>query len=287
MFKKVFSLASVTLGVVMLTMTELLDNLELQRLQKIFYLFSILFLLVGFLVYIRNNVFRKKGKKKLENILPKSRVEHMINIVSNPKKELEEIGNLRNKIYKGERIMWSKLKSALKWLWGNKCTLFTTLCNVCIMAIANFMALTEYIYRFEVLAENKMVIQIAVPALSILWVIIDLYTTYSKRGCESLEELNAIAQAKAELKANKLTKEQKQTLKAQLTKLKGLLAPKEEQMAKARKRLEEIDTLITFGCASIEEQNEKIQLHKSIGSQNPAVETLKKQIASIEEKLSK
>lgn len=287
MLKKAFSFVSVTLGVIMLTMSEMLDSLELQRLQKIFYLFSILFLLVGFIVYVRNNVFHKHGKKKVSNILPKSRVEHIINLANDPKEELEQIGHLRNKIYKGERIMWSKLKSALKWLWGNKCTLYTTICNIIIMATANFMALTEYIYRFESLAQNKLFIQIAVPVLSVLWVAVDLYTTYSKRGCESLEELNAIAQAKAELKANKLTKEQKQTLKAQLAKLKGLLAPKEEQMAKARKRLEEIETLITFGCASIEEQNEKIQLHKTIGSQNPAVETLKKQIASIEEKLSK
>ena len=287
MLKKTFSFISVSLSIILLTMSEILDSLELQRLQKIFYLFSILFLLVGFIVYVRNNVFRKFGKKKILNILPKSKAEQIINLASDPKEELEQIGHLRNKIYKGERIMWSKLKSALKWLWGNKCTLFTTICNVCIVVIANFMALTEYIYRFNILAENKMVIQIAVPALSILWGVIDLYTTYSKRGCESLEELNAIAQEKAELKANKLTKEQKQTLKAQLAKLKGLLAPKEEQMAKAIKRLEEIETLINFGCATIEEQNEKIQLNKNIALQNPAVETLKKQIASIEEKLSK
>lgn len=114
----------------------------------------------------------------------------------------------------GEKM--KKFKEFFIWLWGNKVTLASTIGTLFVTACAQIAVYTDYLYQYEFFATNSILVKVLTSILGFAYVVIDLYTTYTKYGCESLTELSAKAEKKVKEKSEQLTSKEKKEIKAKI-----------------------------------------------------------------------
>ncbi len=189
---------------------------------------------IGLLTFFKL-AFAKRKKNKVDAFALSSN-KHIKRISSalNPERAGEEIGQtIIYTVGEGKKLM-SKLKNLLKWLWGNKFTLISIISNIVVGAFAQFILYSDYLKDYQFFQEHKTVFIVVVTALTVLWLIENIYCVVTKYGLENLEELRKRSQEKKEEAVGKLTPEQKKTLKNQLSVFK-------KQESEIVNRLKEID----------------------------------------------
>lgn len=249
--------------------------------------------LIGALTFLKSsfNSNKNKQKKEVEDPFEKattlSQVKH-INMALNPSQVgiefIRTIDETLTIMKEGKQM--NKFKKFFKWLWGNKCTLINIIVSVCAIGLINFMALADYMMRYAIFARNEMFFKIAIPILSTLWLALDIFTTVSKYGCESLKDLDIRIQEAKERKLNALTPEQKKAVKSAIIELKGQLAGYEPKYNECLKTIESFNMLSkipNFDTSSLQ-QGYQNALNYTTANAN-LIAQLKSQISLLEEKL--
>lgn len=165
----------------------------------------------------------KKKKEKLNMLEKTTLLNPQFKALQSALSPLESAKNLSETIIETttliERLgkfMKQKIVNFFKRLWGNKFTILNIILNLVVVGIADYLLFSDYLMRFEIIAQNELAFKIAVPILSVFYLIIDIFTTVSKYGWESLLELNEKSKQKAIQKASQLSKEQKEVVKNQI-----------------------------------------------------------------------
>lgn len=241
---------------------------------------------ISVLTFFKIVLFRKKKKKatKLDKgIFNSNKNVKRLRTAINPMSIGQEVGNAIIYTCKGGKWFMGKVKNFFKELWGNKFTLLNTIIVLFLATLSQVMTYTEYLYRINWFAENEIVIKIASPIVAGIWVFIDLLTTYTKYGFESLDEL---AKRKEEKKLASLTKEEKGKLKDNVKDLKSkleILKEKEESVSKA---ISNFETLINAGyLLSVSERDEYNSNKDQIINVQNAIANLENRIKQLEEEL--
>lgn len=249
--------------------------------------------LIGALTFLKSNLNPKKDKKTKEMGIPfetgteLSQVKH-INIATNPEQLgidlLRKIDETLIIVKEGKKM--NKIKNFFKWLWGNKCTLINIIVSVCAIGFINFMCLADYMMRYAVFARNETFFKIAIPVLSTLWLVLDIFTTVSKYGCESLKQLDVRAKETLERKLNALTPEQKKAVKGTLVELQAKLALIEPKYNECLKTIESFKTLQNIPNFDTSSLVEGYNIALQYTTQNASVVSqLKAQISLLEDRL--
>ena len=195
----------------------------------------------------------------------------------------EEIGNAIIYTVKGGKSGMKKLGYFFKELWGNKFTLGNTIIVLFLATLSQVMTYTEYLYKIEWFAQNEIVIKIASPIIAGIWVFVDMFTTYTKCGFESLEE---IAQRKLKSASTKMTKEEKKKLKESLKKLRDNLSLVQAKYDALTKSVNDFETLISAGYSlDYNERNEYDNKKTQSLNLGATIEKMKKDIEEIEKQL--
>ena len=201
----------------------------------------------------------------------------------NPLQIGEEVGTAIIYTAKGGKRFVLKVKNFFKELWGNKFTIGNTIIVLFLATLSQVMTYTEYLYKINWFAEHELVIKIASPIIAFIWVFIDLLTTYTKYGFESLEE---IANRKINKSIGKMSKEEKQRLKDSLKELKHSLVVVEEKKKQLENMVSDVDTLIRSGYnLGFDERNEYDKNKTQIVNLQGSIENLNNRIKEIEDKL--
>lgn len=199
------------------------------------------------LTMIKFLLFPKKKPIMAEKIIRKQGVvknlENTIEFENNFKEKRKQIKNTM----KGSIKIMNKLKKFIKWVWGNKFTLIDTFAVIFIATCIQLATYTEYMYRFEFFEKNEQIIKIVSPILVAIYVFVDLYTTYTKYGCESVEELQRRAEQKKNEKLTQLTKEQRLAVKNRLDVLKKQLKTMTSELTTLNKDVSYFETLQQIG----------------------------------------
>lgn len=227
-------------------------------------------------------------KKKSANVLDKGALQSQKSVKNlqtaiNPMQVGEELGTTIIYTVKGGKIVMKKLKNFFKELWGNKFTLSNTLIVLFLATLTQVATYTEYLYKIQWFAENELVVKIASPIIALLWVFIDLFTTYTKYGFESLE---ALAKRKEEAKLKQLTKEQKSSLKATIKKLRDSLDIAKEKKKELHSLVANFETLMGVGYnLNATERDEYNSAVTQINNIDNTILNLETKIKDLEEKL--
>lgn len=193
--------------------------------------------LFGTLTVIKSNIEGKTPKEVFNG-----------NSIENIKKEIENVmidltKELNNPNFLKERKKMSKIKNFFTWLWGNKCTLISLTISILAVGFCNYLMFMGYLDQYQVFVENETLIKILGVALSVGYLSVDIFTTVSKYGCESLEQLDTRYREEAEKKLNALTPEQKAAVKSAIKKFQSQLELIEPKYNEAIKTIESFQTL--------------------------------------------
>ena len=195
----------------------------------------------------------------------------------------EEVGTAIIYTVKGGKKFLQKIKNFFKEIWGNKFTLGNTIILLFLVTLSQVMTYTEYLYKINWFAEHELVIKIASPIIAGIWVFIDLFTTYTKYGFESLEE---IAKRKAQKSISKMSKEEKTKLKENLKELRRSVEVVEAKKSELEKHIKDVETLIGSGYVlDFNERNEYDKNKTQLVNLDSSLNELKKRIKEMEEKL--
>ncbi len=228
------------------------------------------------------------SKKKKANALDKGAIhsQRSINTLKNavdPMATGQEVGEAIIYTYKGGKKVMKKVKNFFKEIWGNKFTLGNTIIVLIFATLSQIMTYTEYLYRINWFAEHEIVIKIASPIVAIVWVFIDLLTTYTKYGFESLDE---IANRKLAKKTSELSKEEIQHLKGLLKQYKASLVTLRKRKMELEKMLQNFTDLDTAHYVfNTKEMNEWDELKKQYNVLSETIDNTIKNIEDIESKL--
>lgn len=241
---------------------------------------------ISVLTFFKIVLFRKKKKKtnRLDKgIFNANKNVKRLRTAINPMSIGQEVGNAIIYTCKGGKWFMGKVKNFFKELWGNKFTLLNTIIVLFLATLSQVMTYTEYLYRINWFAENEIVIKIASPIVAGIWVFVDLLTTYTKYGFESLEDL---AKRKEEKKLASLSKEEKSKLKDNVKELKNtleILKDKEEGMLKTISKLE---NLMSAGYSlNMNEREEYESNRNQITNVQNTIANLEDRIKQLEEEL--
>ena len=149
------------------------------------------------------------------------------------------------------KVMREKIKNFFKRVWGNKATIINITANLLVVAIADYLLFADYLLKFDFVAQNELLFKVLVPILGIIYLVIDIYTTVSKYGWESLQELKVKTEQKKLEKESRLTKEQKEVLKETKDGVKKQLNEAENKLANAETIIKQVDLLRSIGGVPI------------------------------------
>lgn len=196
----------------------------------------------------------------------------------NPEKPIKDMVNLLDQTRKEFHKM-KKFKNFWKDIWCNKATYTSTLTTLIIAVISQIVVFTDYLYRISWCAEHKLFIQIAAPILAVAWVILDLYTTWTKYGKETIAEYQR-------RKDSKLSKEQKVEIKNKISNLEKAIETATAKYSKALRFVTDLDTLVKSGYITTQSENIEYQTSKNtVTSLQNTLESLKAELATEKAKL--
>ena len=196
----------------------------------------------------------------------------------NPEKSIKDTINLLCQIRKEFNKM-KKFKNFWKDIWCNKATYTSTLTTLIIAVMSQIVIFTDYLYKISWCAEHKLFIQIVAPILAIAWVVLDLYTTWTKYGKETIAEYQ-------NRKNSKLTKEQKVEIKNNISTLEKAIETATVKYSKAIRFVTDLDVLIKSGYITTQSENIEYQVSKdTVANLQNTLETLKADLATEKAKL--
>lgn len=231
-------------------------------------------------------VFFKKKKKP--NIIEKGAIQSQKSFKSlqtalNPQQVGEEVGNAIIYTVKGGRKLMKKVGNFFKELWYNKFTLSNTIIVLFMATLTQVATYTDYLYRFNWFAEHELVVKVASPIVAGIIVFIDLLTTYTKYGFESLED---IAKRKEQKKLAELSKQEKAKLKLKLKDLRDTLEVVKEKRKDLFKTIADMEKLINAGYnLSMRERDIYESDRNQVSNIENTISNLEKSIKEIEEQL--
>lgn len=235
---------------------------------------------ISLLTFFKIILFKKNSNGVPDSVaLSQNRSVKTLRNAIEPEKTGEELGNIIIVTLQGGKRFMVKLKNFFKELWGNKFTISNTIIVLFLATLSQVMTYTEYLYKINWFAEHEMIVKILSPIIAAIWVFVDLFTTYTKYGFESLEEL-------ANRKPQKLSKEERKTYKNQLSLLENALETAEEKYNKYKRIISDTEVLLSANLAlNSSERNEYDIARSQITELEEAISKLKVRIANIKEKL--
>lgn len=197
----------------------------------------------------------------------------------------EEIAkNIFDEMKEGKKM--EKVKKFLKWLWGNKLTLINLVISISCVCFVNFMSFCGYMERYSVYCENETLFKIIIVFGGAFYLFVDIFTTCTKYGCESLEQLNTRYEKAKNDKLNALTSEQKKIVRESLSKLEKTYSELKEKLANAVNTIESYkicSTIEGFDSTSLTDgYNQAIEF---VNANQSNLNELEKQVAILKAKL--
>ena len=240
---------------------------------------------ISVLTFFKIVFFKKKRKP---NIIEKGAIQSQKSFKSlqtalNPQQVGEEVGNAIIYTVKGGRKLMKKVGNFFKELWYNKFTLSNTIIVLFMATLTQVATYTDYLYRFNWFAEHELVVKVASPIVAGIIVFIDLLTTYTKYGFESLED---IAKRKEQKKLAELSKQEKAKLKLKLKDLRDTLEVVKEKRKDLFKTIADMEKLINAGYnLSMRERDIYESDRNQVANIENTISNLEKSIKETEEQL--
>lgn len=240
---------------------------------------------ISVLTFFKIVFFKKKRKP---NIIEKGAIQSQKSFKSlqtalNPQQVGEEVGNAIIYTVKGGRKLMKKVGNFFKELWYNKFTLSNTIIVLFMATLTQVATYTDYLYRFNWFAEHELVVKVASPIVAGIIVFIDLLTTYTKYGFESLED---IAKRKEQKKLAELSKQEKAKLKLKLKDLRDTLEVVKEKRKDLFKTIADMEKLINAGYnLSMRERDIYESDRNQVVNIENTISNLEKSIKETEEQL--
>ncbi len=200
---------------------------------------------IGLLTFFKLAFTKNKKTKADKAALSANKHFKNINNALNPTSPGEELGiTLIYSVREGKKFM-TKLKNIIKWLWGNKLTLTSIISNLVVSAFAQAIMYGDMLKDFEFFQAHDLTFKIVVTVLCVIWLINNIYTAVTKYGLENLSELQQRSEEKKQETLAKLTPEQKQALKNQLSVLKKQKETVLTQIEEIEKEIETFTTIVS------------------------------------------
>jgi membrane protein implicated in regulation of membrane protease activity len=270
-----------------------LSHIDNYALSVIVNLLTILVILIGLTDWIVRKIKGRTEKKKQEkqerrqvlDLLENTQKPFQtVNMLDNPMGTSEKIGNLFDGILR--KIGGIKMKKFFKWLWYNKEQLFSILHNIAVILITNLLMFTDVLAGVIGVCVLPLYVKLIVLAVSLAATVLTVRNVVSKYGLSSLDTIDKELAMRAEAKANKLTDEQKKTLKSYIATLQTTLNKAKEELTTAEKALAEITTLFNADRSLVVNYPaRKAELDKTIAQSNAVIANVEAKIAEYKSQL--
>lgn len=229
-----------------------------------------------------------KGKKNvIESIISTTANVKKADLIIHQDEQLENTLEMLKQSRKVGIIFMEKIKNFFSRIWGNKFTILNITFNLLAVAVVDFLVFSEYLLRFNFFVENELAFKIGIPVLSVLYLVLDIFTTVTKYGWESLDELNEKSEQKALEKAGQLTKEQKTFIKSQLKQIKDAMETAQKNLVGFEKVISNFElakslSIIPLEAEQVSNYNQAVNQKMLLSNQ---ISKYKQQIAILEERL--
>jgi len=200
-------------GIAIGTLIAWLNHFEKITMDNVASYLALILTCIGIFTFTRS-IFKERIEEKKEGTAKTKLKPKQVLMGEEIARELNETIKIAREMKEGK-----KMKKFFKWLWGNKLTLINLIVSIGCVGFVNFMSFCGYMDRYEIYKENQTLFQVLFAVGGALYLVVDIFTTVSKYGCESLEQLNTRYEKRKEEKLNALTPEQKKFVKENITKL--------------------------------------------------------------------
>ncbi len=169
----------------------------------------------------------------------------------------------------------SKMKKFLKWVWYNKEQLLSIAFNVIVIALANIFMFTGWLDGIIALYAGTtiaLILKIAAAVLGVGFTALTVRNVCVKYGLSSLATIDQVLEERAQAAANKLTPEQKTTLRAYISALESKLEGAQAELTKAEASLLEINALYNVDRNLVANySSKKTELERSIAQSKSVI----------------
>lgn len=197
-----------------------------------------------------------------------------VNMLDSPTETGEKIGEMIE--YLSHEIGGnSKMKKFFKWVWYNKEQLLSIAFNVFALALANIAMFTGWLDGLFVAQDptTTLVVKIAAAVLGGAFTALSVRNTCVKYGLSSLATIDSVLAEKAQATANKLTPEQKKTLKTSIHTIKAKIEVEKAALATAEAALVELNALYSADPSLAQNYNkDKPELEKTIAQSKKVID---------------
>lgn len=272
-------------GTVMGLIISFIAKWQLEKMQLAYTTIILILVCIGLLKVVKSSY---ENKNVLDRVVEKQSPVRAVKMAQNPTQEGEELGELMIETMKGSKKTMTKIKNFFKRVWGNKFTLLNITFNLLAVAIVDYLVFSEYLMRFNFFVENQLAFKIGIPVLSVMYLSLDIFTTVSKYGWETLLELKDKAEQKALQKASKLSSEQKAIIKNNIKAVKVSITNAENELLKIADVIKNFEILQSLnGLVTISAEN--ITMYNNAITRKPSLEAnlshLKLELSQLEEAL--
>lgn len=272
-------------GTAMGLLISFITKWQLEKMQLAYTTIILILVCIGLLKVVKSSY---ENKNVLDRVVEKQSPVRAVKMAQNPTQEGEELGELMIETMKGSKKTMTKIKNFFKRVWGNKFTLLNITFNLLAVAIVDYLVFSEYLMRFNFFVENQLAFKIGIPVLSVMYLSLDIFTTVSKYGWETLLELKDKAEQKALQKASKLSSEQKAIIKNNIKAVKVSITNAENELLKIADVIKNFEILQSLnGLVTISAEN--ITMYNNAITRKPSLEAnlshLKLELSQLEEAL--
>ena len=182
------------------------------------------------------------------------------------------------------------MKNFFKWLWYNKEQLLSIVFNVIAITIANILMFTGYFDGLIVSyagTPTATALKVVAAVLGVLFTALTVRNVCVKYGLSSLDTIDKVLEERAQSAANKLTSEQKKTLKAYISALDSKLKDAQAELAKAEANLVELNALYNVDRGLVANYaNKKADLEKVIAQTKTVIANVTSKITEYKAQLA-
>lgn len=222
---------------------------------------------ISVLTFFKIMLFKQKANGLIDTAALSQQSVKALKTAVDPVKQGEELGKtiLTTIGYaKKGNIIMEKLKKIIKWIWGNKLSLISIISNLVVATFSQYLLYSDYLKTYQYFQDHDIVFKVVVTILCVLWLIVNIYTTVTKYGLESLDQLRIRAEEIKVDATNKLSPEQRKVLKNTLSTFNSTLYELESQLVEIDKKIEEsrkvmadINTLSKVGITLSDSQEKE------------------------------
>lgn len=291
LFKFIIDLWNVYGGIVLSTIIAKILSFKIEEMEKTSAYLILMIACIGVLTSIKCLVFRQSKTLVDKAITHSSTPLKAIDTATNPVASSEELtGMIIETTSFLERLgksMKVKIKNFFKRVWGNKYTILNITINFVIVAIADFITFSDFLKGYDFFVNNELAFKIGIPLLSSIYLVLDIFTTITKYGWESLNELKDKSEQKARDKASRLTKEQKIVIKNQIKIMHNAINDANSQIKTLDSIINNFEVFESLGISvSQEKYNDYVNANTKKQSLEENIIACQKELEKFEEMLS-